>query len=313
MIPEGYDVHPIAEEEIAAVARLVYRYDTRDGGEGDMTETALRELLATPRLDRARDTWVASSGGSPVGYGMLWRQHPSPVLLNFNNVDPEHFGRGLGRVLLRRTVARAEEMAAAAATVMKLQTFVSVSDAAARSLVVSEGFQEVRRHYTMAISLRDGVPSYAFPPGFVVRNPERAEAERVHELEEECFAEHWGHVRSGFDEWVDKWRIRSDVDTSLWWIAEKAGEPAGVLLGLIDHDGLSDVAWVASLGVRAPHRGAGLGKALLATAFEEFARRGIPKATLGVDAGNESGAVALYTGIGMQIAHAYITFERSIG
>jgi ribosomal protein S18 acetylase RimI-like enzyme len=60
-----------------------------------------------------------------------------------------------------------------------------------------------------------------------------------------------------------------------------------------------DFGWVRILAVRRAWRKRGLGKALLLHAFGELYRRGWRKAGLGVDAGNLTGALGLYTGVGM--------------
>ena len=51
---------------------------------------------------------------------------------------------------------------------------------------------------------------------------------------------------------------------------------------------------------------------MLRTAFEEFKSRGLAQAGLGVDASNETGAVALYERVGMHVAKGYETFEETI-
>ena len=51
--------------------------------------------------------------------------------------------------------------------------------------------------------------------------------------------------------------------------------------------------------MRRPWRGRGLARALLLTALEEFRRRGLPAAYLGVDTLNPTGALHLYTSVGM--------------
>jgi ribosomal protein S18 acetylase RimI-like enzyme len=56
-------------------------------------------------------------------------------------------------------------------------------------------------------------------------------------------------------------------------------------------------------------RGRGLGRALLLTAFAEFHRRGERKVSLGVDASNPSGAVALYESVGMSTHHQAALYE----
>jgi mycothiol synthase len=55
------------------------------------------------------------------------------------------------------------------------------------------------------------------------------------------------------------------------------------------------------LGTRRPWRRRGLAKALLYASFNEIRARGKPRAVLGVDAENPTGATRLYEGAGMRV------------
>jgi GNAT superfamily N-acetyltransferase len=60
-----------------------------------------------------------------------------------------------------------------------------------------------------------------------------------------------------------------------------------------------ELGWVASLSVRRPWRGQGLGLALLILSFRELYRRGQGKVGLMVDANSLTGATRLYEKAGM--------------
>jgi ribosomal protein S18 acetylase RimI-like enzyme len=64
--------------------------------------------------------------------------------------------------------------------------------------------------------------------------------------------------------------------------------------------------------VRRSGRGRGIGLALLLTAFGEFRRRGIPRASLSVDAESETGATRLYERAGMHVAYAWEFWEKEL-
>ena len=70
--------------------------------------------------------------------------------------------------------------------------------------------------------------------------------------------------------------------------------------------------WVGALGVRRAWRGRGLGKALLLQSFGEFHRRGLPRASLGVDADSPTGATRLYEQAGMHVELEQIVFEKAL-
>ena len=68
-----------------------------------------------------------------------------------------------------------------------------------------------------------------------------------------------------------------------------------------ERSGDQAMGWVEMLGVRAPWRRRGLGECLLSTALHRLAERGLPRAGLGVDAENVTGALRLYQRVGMEI------------
>jgi ribosomal protein S18 acetylase RimI-like enzyme len=66
---------------------------------------------------------------------------------------------------------------------------------------------------------------------------------------------------------------------------------------------------VQGIGTLRAFRGRGLARLLLQTAFAEFGRRGQLTVSLGVDADNPTGAVALYESVGMQVRHETLRYE----
>jgi mycothiol synthase len=64
--------------------------------------------------------------------------------------------------------------------------------------------------------------------------------------------------------------------------------------------------------VRRPWRRRGLGRLLLLTAFTALRERGCTTAALGVDSGNESGALGLYEGLGMHEALIHDFYEKTL-
>jgi mycothiol synthase len=64
--------------------------------------------------------------------------------------------------------------------------------------------------------------------------------------------------------------------------------------------------------VRESERGRGLGKALLHHGFAEYARRGVERVGLKVDAGNPTGAPQLYERVGFVIDRRYGTWVKRL-
>ena len=80
------------------------------------------------------------------------------------------------------------------------------------------------------------------------------------------------------------------------WLLASQGGYCGTVQGVRERSGLGSIQ---NLGITPPHRGLGLGKALLIQALHGFRRAGLGRATLEVTAHND-GAVRLYHGLGFR-------------
>jgi mycothiol synthase len=305
-LPAGYAVRAQRDEDITAIAEFFRRFDLRMGGYSDFTEEDLGELDRHPRFDPATDSWVVSHDDTIVGYARVWNDDPGATLESFGAVDPDHTGLGIGSLLVSSVEARAYEYAAGKS--VALRNFADANDERGGWLLSNKGFELVRHHYTMSIKLGDAPADVGRPDGFTIRSCTLEDAPLMHALIEEVFVEHWGHVPSSYDEWSQMVLKREDIDPSLWFVAEVGTEPVGVLLAQVE-DGRG---WVSDLGTRSAWRRRGIARSLLQRAFAEFTKRGLPEAALGVDAGNETGAVALYEGVGMRPIKVYQTYEKRL-
>jgi ribosomal protein S18 acetylase RimI-like enzyme len=90
-------------------------------------------------------------------------------------------------------------------------------------------------------------------------------------------------------------------DPSLWLLAWDSDEIAAFILAFSERAGDENLGWIETLGVLPRWRRRGLGAGLLRSAFGELHARGLRKVGLGVDGGNETGAVRLYERVGMHV------------
>ena len=114
-------------------------------------------------------------------------------------------------------------------------------------------------------------------------------------------------VQAAFGEWPDRdssqtfedWRAenldRDDADADLLLVAVEDDRVVGAALCLEDED----EGWVAELAVPREHRGRGLGRGLLESAFQRFAARG--RLTAGLSTDSRTGARTLYEHVGMTV------------
>jgi mycothiol synthase len=278
-----------------------------DEGEFDFTEDDMEVVW---RMRRRENAWlVEDENGSAVAFGAIHERHPTR-LRTISGVIPGHRGNGVGSQLLQRLEKRARELArkAPAGEPVWLSVSAGQHNVDAPPLFERHGFEFTRVFLKMAIDLDEAGGEPAIPEG-IVFEPLRAGTERaVFDASEEAFRDHWDHVPHDYGEWRAWMLDREDSDPSVWVIAWDGDEIAGGSLNAVE-DG---DAWVGVLFVRRPWRRRGLGSALLKASFDEFRKRGVKRALLGVDAENPTGATRLYEQAGMRVAHEERLYRKDV-
>lgn len=223
----------------------------------------------------------------------------------YGRVHPEHRRRGLGTFLID-SVDRRWVTSTTGTRHDVLRHWISATDADAASLFGSRGFSLVRREFHLERRLAD-VPPASPPPGVDIRPLRADEHGALYRLNAEAFARHWGFSGSTFDEFIRMFAA-SLSEPGLAWVADEGGSLVGEVLLELREDG----GWIEVLGVHSSARRRGIGRALLRTGFTELAHRGCERALLGVDAGNETGAVALYLHEGMTVRREWHIVEKRL-
>lgn len=275
-------------------------------------EQAVRGRV-TMGVDELRDWWrmfdldsgswlVEDEEERPVAFSSLMQR--GDEFETWTSVDPRFAGRGVSTELLRRAEEAARDRGA-----KRLKAGMLAGNEAARSLLESLGFHEVRRFYRMQIDFDREPPAPAVVDGIALVPFERRHARAYHAALDEGFEDEWGFVPMPFEEWE---RLRLDApesDTSAWFVAWDGGEIAGVIRCDASKFG---GGFVGALAVRKPWRGRGIGMALLRRAFVEFHERGAPHVSLGVDAQNATGATRLYERAGMRVMTEDVVFAKDL-
>lgn len=156
----------------------------------------------------------------------------------------------------------------------------------------------------MAIDLEDEPAE----PAVAVETFRQEDAHAFHAANEEAFEDHWEPHPESFETWWARQQARENYDPSAWFLVRDGDEVAAIARNELRESG----GYVGSLGVRRAWRGRGYGRALLLHSFREFRRRGMTRATLGVDASNPTGATRLYESVGMHVELEVIVWEKSL-
>jgi ribosomal protein S18 acetylase RimI-like enzyme len=260
------------DEDLAAVAGLLA-----------VRPELLRSDWDLPSFDIEADAWVAETDGRIVGYAAVAAGERLVL------AGPDE--------LLDRARDRARERG--------FRT-LSLTTARAAGDLERQGFRLVQETLALGRPLDGPIDEPAWPAGIRVRTFEPADAGAVHALLDEAYRA-WDsrHVPLAHDDWLRWMTGDPDFDPTVWWLAEREGELAGCALHW-------RTGWLKDLAVRGPERGRGLGAALVRQGLAEFARRGVARVGLKVDAANPTGAVQLYERLGFVLERREAVWASSL-
>ncbi len=306
--PAGYELRAPTPDDLVGVADVLIADDLDDEGQIVLDADFVRNRWSRSGFDLATDAWViVDDEGSIVAYGHAMRDEPN-IVESLGIVHPSNRSRGLGSSLFGRIEERAAQMLAGL-TDARFRHAINAGDRAAAAMLGARGLRPVRHFWHMQIDLERPVEPRRSPEGTEIEgiDPGR-DLPAIHALLVDAFADDWGfHLPKAFDEWVDEETSGPSYDPTLWLLASEDEEPVGALTA----SGSDDGGWVDYLGVRATHRGRGIGAALLRRSFAAFADRGLQRALVSVDAENPTGATALYERVGMRVVNRWDLWERT--
>ncbi|HZT92936.1 MAG TPA: GNAT family N-acetyltransferase [Gaiellaceae bacterium] len=288
------NVRPATPEDVGAVAELFTALEKALLGHSSSFDVeAVRGWWQT--IDYETNTWLIEEEGRLVA-AAGGQVHDSRAN-SAGGVHPDAFGRGFGTRLLELAENRFVDEGAT-----RLHSWTIAADEPASRLLSRRGYREVRRFWDMAVEFEQEAPE----PAVAADVFREEDAEGFHSALEEAFSDHWEHHPESFDEWWARQRARSNYDPSLWLLVREDGEVVAACRNEIRPSG----GYVGALGVRRDFRGRGYARALLHHSFLEFRRRGMTRATLGVDAANPTGATKLYESVGMSVELETIVWEK---
>lgn len=318
----GATWRPLARQDAAGLEALVEAARAADGGGEVSTRDDLLRELTDPRAPAATNTLgLALPDGSFAGWAIVHERFHGRLARRVfldGATAPQHRGRGIGTRLLGWAMARGEETLAAQPADLPryLEAFRDVAAASAVDLHVAHGFAAVRHYMDMRRDLSVALPAEPVTDGVRIVPYEISLAEAVRRAHNEAFTDHWDSEPVYPEDWerdfVDDPHFRADLS----FIALAGDEVAGYSLNYCSEAdwAASDVrdAWVGQLGVLRHWRGQGLATALLVRSMARFRDAAMEAASLGVDAQNPTGAVALYERVGFTVNRRFVRLRRPI-
>jgi ribosomal protein S18 acetylase RimI-like enzyme len=263
-------------DDFDGVVELLVRQNRAATGIAVVREEFVRAEWELPSFEVGLDNWVSGT----TGYAAL---SPSGDLTLAAATDSE------ADALLDRTIERAGERGLEA-----LALRPRPRDAVIARLLERRRFLMQPDLLVMWRALSAGEEPPDWPDGIATRTFEPADAPAVHALLDEAYGG-WDitYVPLGHEDWVRSMTGDVEFDAKTWWLAEREGALAGCALWWSG-------GWLKDIVVQESERGRGLGAALIRQGFAEFARRGIRRVGLKVDAGNPTGAPRLYERLGFR-------------
>lgn len=290
------------KDDAARIAELLNAISQALYGESELTEAEAASWFKHERLE----VLLAERDGALVGYGDRWREEERDRAWMDVRVLPGE--REAGAALIAEFEQRARPDVDPGALAM---TFIVSMDDTMRSVVEAAGYSQIRSSFRMTIPLDEAVEP-EWPEGFAVGEFDPADEAAVHGAHQESFRDHWEHKDESIEEWR-KWLVEGPRhDPTLWFVARDGDEVAGISLCQMHSSGDPEHGFVSVLAVRRPWRRRGLGLALLRHSFVEMKRRGMKRASLGVDAENLTGAVAIYERAGMTVERRSDIYSRPL-
>lgn len=319
-LPEGFTARGATLQDAEHVLHLINTWTQRLIGQDDILDASiLRDDWTSPNFELSRDTRVVfDPSGELVGYIEAWTNSNPPVHpWLWGRVHPDFGGLGIGTSLL----AWAEEHVSRVIPDLPADLRFAPRTGALRvaeeskKLFEDRGFKYIRSSYQMRIDLKIAPPKPVWSEGIVLKTGSHEEIPAIYSAFRESFRDHFGHVEEPFEEGLARFThfmTSEGNDPSMWFLAMDGDQIAGISLCRPESYEDAEMGWVNILGVRRPWRKRGIGVALLQHSFGEFYRRGKPKAGLGVDAENLTGALKLYEKAGMHVHLIFDTYEKTI-
>ena len=287
---------PATRDDLAAVVALLARSDERYRGYVDSDESDLLDDWDSPGWDMEAGTLVLEDEGAVIGYATVSDDFADTVL------DPDRYDEALAARLLGWVEAHP----------VHLEHYAPDTHPELNALLERRGWVATRRFWRLWRELdgagAPGLPEPQWPDGVRVREYSRPDDDvAVHALITASFREIGGQTERTLERWRQFLLDTDRFDPSLYLVAvEASGEVVGASLS----QDVETYGFVRQLAVAPSQRGRGLGIALLHESFRRHAARRLPATSLGVDAGNPTGALRLYQKAGMRVREQFTRWDR---
>jgi mycothiol synthase len=273
------------------------------GTDGAFDDDLMRQMLSQPACDPERNCYVAEREGATVGFSLVSAETAiSRAVINGGVLEP-HRRQGIGRALLRRATARAEELEA---SVLHVQVQVGADEAG--PLLESEGFRRARRYLNMTWH-RAELPLPEIGPEHLIRCFEDGDEQALTELQNASFGGSWGFSPNTVEEIIAKLAFKTSFPCGVVFVADGRTPVAyNWTFRTVSPGGTT--GWIGMTGVHPDYRRLGLGRAVLLAGMTYLVQNGVEMVRLEVDDLNAA-AKQMYWLAGFRVTRESLWYERS--
>ena len=186
---------------------------------------------------------------------------------------------------------------------------------AAMAFAASTDYRPVRYGYQMRRPLHEPIPDVSLPDGIELRPVREEDHRKIWDADVEAFRDHWEARERDESDFAAAY-AHPDLDLSLWRVAWDGDEVVGSVMNAIyveENEKLGvKLGWLEHVSVRRAWRGRGVAKALIVSSLRALRERGMEYGSLGVDAENPTGALALYEGLGFRPHETWINHRKPL-
>lgn len=323
---------PFRPQDAPAVADMLAAAEVVDQTDENVDAEDITEQLVNDLVDLDADTRVVWDGDEVVAMGEVSGQTQVRDVHNVwcgGAVRPTHRRGGIGRRLLAWQLDRGAALHAATHPQAPANVSVDVGavNPGLHRLVRAESLNPVRSWFDMGRGLDGALPVPQPIRGITLLPYDVGRDEEVRAAHTVTFRGHFGSTDRTPEEWRQYFTGSRAFRPELSLLAvvdepggndapSDNGQIAGYLLSYV-YD--ADVAvngrrevYLGQLGTLPRYRGRGIGSALLASAFTDWAVAGHEYACLGVDSENGTGALGLYQRAGMSVVKTWVSWARQI-
>ena len=299
-LPEGLTERPLTPADARAVYEVMAAAQLADIGMIEIEEADIVGDWGRPSFDVSAQTVgifdVAAEKRLLVGYAEVSGGDRGDAA-----VHPAYRGRGIGTRLARwmQDTARARGATSVGMPVPQ--------GSSGDRLLEALGYRV--RHTSWVLKLPAGaeIMRRELPAGYAVREARPAEWPAAHEVVEDAFLEWSVRERESYEDFVASIQGRPGFEP---WNLRVVTDPEGTVVGVSyvviaeTDDGRDPEAFISRLAVRRDQRNRGLAQALMVDSFAVARAHGAMVSGLSTD--SRTGALDLYTKVGMEVTSVWV-------